>query len=105
MSRYMLIPVEDDTAASIPVDLPDGIVCDEVYQSIKRKVKDIERLNWLIGKLTHNRITESPTGLIMWNGTQMKLNFRDVIIDTCNNIFKREYEDFYKLLRGFDISL
>ena len=106
MSRYILVPMDDDGAQVKSLALPAGLVCNNVYDNLKHNVKDVQRLKSLISKLASNQISESEDGTVICRDRQLKgIKLRDVLKDICNNKFRAKHEDFYEMLRGFNIVL
>ena len=102
MSRYILVPVDDGDIRNLIV--PNGIVCSNVYESLKCKVKDVKKLKSLIKDLSKNEISEGEDGSVVCRDINLKsINLRDVLRDICNSKFHEKYEEFYEMLRKFDI--
>ena len=103
MSRYLLMPV-DDEKESITVEIPEGLICSTMFDEIKHKVINKKKLRWLLQQLAKNEISESDDGQITLQDKKVSnVNLREALIDTCNSEFFEKYEDFYELLRKFDI--
>ena len=103
MSRYILVPAEGGNTLSI--DIPKGLVCNDLFDYVKAKVKDTDRLQWLIQQLGLNVITEDKDGTMMIGDKRVpNVNLRECLIDTCNNTFLEKHEKFYSVLRDFNVT-
>ena len=102
MSRYILVLVEDGTELSI--NLPKGLVCNVLYDDLESKVKDVDRLQWLVKQLALNVITEDNDGVMLIKDKRIpSVNLREALVDTCNDKFLEKHEQFYTILRQFDV--
>ena len=102
MSCYILVPVEDGTELSI--NLPKGLVCNILYDDLESKVKDVDRLQWLVKQLALNVITEDNDGVMLIKDKRIpSVNLREALVDTCNDKFLEKHEQFYTILRKFDV--
>lgn len=103
MSRYILVPAEGGSVVTI--DIPNGLVCNDLYDELKPKVKDVNRLQWLLRQLGMNIITEDRDGTMMIDNRRIPdVILRECLIDTCNNTFLEKHEKFYSTLRDFNVT-
>lgn len=103
MSRYILVPVEDGNNLSISI--PKGIVCNVLYDELSPKVKNDQRLDWLLKQLAVNFIMEDDDGVMTVKDQRIPdINLREALIDTCNDKFLQKHEQFYSILRKFNIT-
>lgn len=103
MSRYVLMPVEDG-GSPVTLPLPDGLLVNDLFDELKKEVADKERLGNIIKQMALNDISEYQDGNIaLKNSKVLNINYRNAIIDICNNRFIEKYEEFYEFLRNFDI--
>jgi hypothetical protein len=103
MSRYILVPVDDGDCISLSI--PQGLVCNEMFEDLKNKVMNKKKLKTLIQELASNLISESEDGCITRKDKKISnVKLRDALIDTCNSEFFEKYESFYKILRDLGIT-
>lgn len=104
MSRYLLIPIERPNTENKQVILPDGLVVDP-WKDLYDRARDQNQMKELLLKLSKLDITEDlEHGFVKHKGeVMMGVNFRNVILDSCNGKYLPCYEKFYELLRKFDI--
>ena len=103
MSRYILVPVSESTGKQ-SITIPDDLVTNDLYEDIKPDVINKKKLKDLIIQLAMNSVEEAENGGIMWKDKHFSnVNLRQALIDTCNSEFLEKHEDFYRLLRKFDI--
>ena len=103
MSRYILVPVDDGDCISLKI--PQGLVCNEMFEDLKHKVINKKKLKMLIQELAANLISESEEGYMTRKDEQISdVKLRDALIDTCNSEFFEKYESFYKILRQLGIT-
>ena len=103
MSRYLLMPIDNDKEA-ITVEIPNGLVCSTMFDELKDQVLNKKKLRWLLQQLVKNNVSESEDGFITHKDKKVsEVILRDALVDTCNSEFYEKYEDFYELLRKFDI--
>lgn len=105
MSRYLLIPADETSADIKTVTVPEGLIFNELYINLRDKVINKSKLKMIADCLARNEISETEDGAILHRDKKVAegFNLRDALIDTCNNTFLEKYEQFYKLLRMFDI--
>ena len=98
---FQLIPAEGITELIKHIDLPEGIIpkIDET-----KKVNNNEQFNNLMFKFSKANIGRTKDGLITINNKVLEIRFDDFAVDSCNGIFKEEYEDVYCLLRNVGIT-
>jgi len=103
MSRYILVPIDNGDAISLSI--PEGLVCNEMYEDLRHKVMNKKKLKKLIQELASNLISESEEGYITSNDKKISdVKLREALIDTCNSEFYEKYESFYKILRNLGIT-
>ena len=98
---FQLIPTEGITELIKEVELPEGII--PKIGEIK-KVSSNEQFNNLMLKFTKANIGRNKDGLITINNKVLEIRFDDFVVDSCNAIFKEEYEKVYCLLRTVGIT-
>ena len=97
------MPLEEEKE-SITVEIPDGIMCSTMFDKLKNQVINKKKLRWLLQELVKNQVSETDDGHITHKDKKVSdVILRDALVDTCNSEFYEKYEDFYKLLRKFDI--
>ena len=102
MSRYILVPVSDGEKQAISV--PNGLVCNDIYEEVRPSVINKKKLKWLLEQLSMNCVEEADNGGIIWKDKQYSdNNLRAALTDTCNSEFLEKHEEFYRLLRKLDI--
>ena len=103
MSRYILLPVSE--GHPLTIKMPPGLVSTELYDSVKDRVTDREKLKWLIQSLARNSISAASNGNVCYEDTELdNVNLNAVVEDCCNNKFHEKYEKFYELLRSCNIT-
>ena len=103
MSRYLLMPV-DDSKDPVTVEVPEGLICNTMFDDIKHQVINKKKLRWLLQQLVKHDVSESDEGYITLKDKKVSnVILRDALIDTCNSEFYEKHEDFYEILRKFDI--
>ena len=103
MSRYILLPVTDGDPVSIKI--PPGLVSNELYDTVKDKVANREKLKWLIQSLARNDISAAHNGNVCYRDIELNnVNLNEAVTDCCNNKFFEKYEKFYELLRTCSIT-
>lgn len=103
MSRYILVPFDD--GENLTIQMPKGLVCNDLFDELKTKVADEKRLQWLIKQMALHIITEDNEGVMVVKDKKVpNVNFRQALIDTCNDVFLQEHEQFYEILRKFNIT-
>ena len=105
MSRYLLIPTDETNAEIKTIMVPNGLIFNELYTNIRHEVINKSKLKMIAECLARNEISETEEGAILHKDKKVAegFNLREALIDTCNNNFLEKYEQFYKLLRMFDI--
>lgn len=104
MSRYLLIPTDGGNTTMREITLPEGIMPDP-YSDLSKRVSDQETLKHFLIKLTNADIASNDDGEVKYrDGIIAGVNFNDVVVDSCNGIFKDCHEPFYTLLRSYGIT-
>ena len=98
---FQLIPTEGLTELIKHIELPEGVI-PKIYETMK--VNDNEQFNKLMLKFSKANIGRNKDGLITINNKVLGIRFDDFAVDSCNGIFKEEYENVYCLLRNFGIT-
>ena len=97
------MPIEDGSTP-ISISLPDGVFVNDLYDDLKKKVKDKKRLRDIMKQMVLNDISEHHDGTIaLKNAQALNINFRNAIIDICNHVYFKKYEQLYEFLRKFGI--
>ena len=98
MSRYVLMPTESGKE-SIEINLPDELLVNYLFNDLQSRVNDKHRLKEVIKQISRVDLSEHQDGTIALNNTKiLDLNFRDAIVDLCNNVLLEKYEKFYDLI-------
>ena len=98
---FQLIPTEGITELIKQIELPEGII-PKICET--KKVKNNEQFNNLMLKFSKANIERNKDGLITINNKVLGIRFDDFAVDSCNGIFKEEYEEVYCLLRNVGIT-
>ena len=104
MTRYLLVPAEGE-GESMMMTIPTGLMESGMFTELQEKIRDKERLRWLLRQFNSNGLTETCNGFIQYRDTVFKINLRSFLIDSCNLKFLKEYEELYELLRNLNVKL
>ena len=110
MTRYILLPKTSTNCFTLQSTIDDNskdiLISTDIISdmSIFDTVNNKHRLKKLLILLTEKCIFRTKNGFIGDNNSVINIKYDEVIIDTCNNIFKEEFEQFYCMLRNNDIT-
>ena len=109
MSRFVLLPTEsknnftlvstEDYSKTKTIQLPEELF----DMCIFKKVKNRNKANNLLYRIARVDISKTLDGFVKDKNVKTKLKFDDVVIGCCNNKFKECFEEFYCILKKYDI--
>ena len=110
MTRYILFPKSSNSCFTLhstisddskDIFIPSDIVCDiSIFDDVHNKI----RLKNLLFVLSENGIFRTKDGFIGDKYSIVNIKYNKAIINTCNYIFKEEFEEFYCMLRNNNIT-
>ena len=110
MSRYILLPgaskdlfvlvSDEDFRQSKLLEVPDELIDTSIYE----KVKSREKLNNLLYRLSKSRISKTMDGLVKDKNKVYNIKYDDAVVSCCNNDFTKSFEEFYCILKKYDIE-
>lgn len=109
MSRFVLLPKEsensfilvstEDCMETKPIELPDELFDINIF----KKVQNRNKANNLLYRIAKSEVSRTPDGLVKDKNNKTKLKFDEAVIGCCNNDFKECFEEFYCILKNYDI--
>lgn len=101
MTRYLLVPAENEQGSTREIILPEDLISNKSSDCIKNKKIEED----LLVKLKNVGITSNKNGLAIFKGkTLKKVKFNEVVTDMSKGTFKDCHEHFYLLLRDRGIT-
>ena len=71
--------------------------------NIFKKVQNRNKANNLLYRIAKSEVSRTPDGLVKDKNNKTKLKFDEAVIGCCNNDFKECFEEFYCILKNYDI--
>ena len=109
MSRFILLPTEpknnftlvstEDCSKVKIIQLPEELFDMNIFE----KVQNRNRANNLLYRIARVDVSKTSDGFVKDKNIKTKMKFDDVVIGCCNNKFKECFEEFYCILKNYDI--
>ena len=113
MSRFILLPSvcstetkngftlvsTEDCMKTKTIELPHGLVDLEVF----KKIKNRNKANNLLYRIARSGVSKTSDGFVKDKNNKLIINFDQAVIGCCNNEFKECFEEFYRILKKYDI--
>ena len=81
------------------ITIPKDLVDVTSYKEMENRVSDGPKLKKLLMKMFFAGVQENENGHVKYRDTVLEgINFKDVVVNSCNGIFSERYEPFYQLL-------
>ena len=101
-SRYFLIPVEGFNQSVQEITLPINL---DVHNKLFSEANDIKAFKNLLVKISKTRIQRTKDGKIYDNNNNnINVDYDRAILDSCNDNFSNDFEEFYCILRQHGIT-
>ena len=109
MSRFILLPTDinnnfilvstEDLMKTQTIELPDELIDKDIF----KKVQNRNKANNLLYRIAKSGISKTSDGFVKDKNNKYNLKFDEAVIGCCNNEFKECFEEFYCILKKYDI--
>ena len=109
MSRFILLPSEtkntftlvstEDCMKTKTVELPDELLDMDIF----KKVQNRNKANNLLYRISRSGISKTSDGCVKDKNNKHNIQFDEAVIGCCNDEFKECFEEFYCILKKYDI--
>ena len=109
MSRFILLSTEsknsftlvstEDCMKTKMIEIPDELI----DMTIFKKVQNGNRANNLLYRIARSEVSKTSDGFVKDKNNKSKLKFDEAVIGCCNNEFRECFEEFYCILKKYDI--
>jgi hypothetical protein len=81
------------------VEIPDELIDMDIF----KKVQNRNKANNLLYRISRSGISKTSDGCVKDKNMKHNIHFDEAVIGCCNNEFKECFEEFYCILKKYDI--